>query len=127
MEIETLRAEIGKLKGLLAEKEGLLYRAEQKMVAADNAAIALALQVTKSPLICSLCGVKVSHPPAVGALHQGCFTTGYWAKGFRTHNDWIRDCIRNGASVEEFYSKKRGEKILTSNQENGETPNKAET
>ena len=126
MEIEALRAEIAQMKALLIEKEVLLYRAEQRIVATDNAAIASTLQAAKHPLICSLCGITVNNPPTVGAAHMGCFTTGYWARGFRTHNDWVRDCIANGAQIEEFYKKNRIQNILTSKQENGKTPDKAE-
>ena len=127
MEIETLRAEIAQLKALTAEKEQALYRAEQAIINSDNEALASVLQVTRHPLICSFCGITLTTPPKVGMNHMGCFNTGYWTRGFRTHNDWVRDCIRNGANVEEFYKKNRVEKILISHQENGETPNKTKT
>jgi hypothetical protein len=35
----------------------------------------------------------------------GCYRTGYWANGFRTHNDWVRASIENGRAVDEFYKK----------------------
>lgn len=126
MEIEELKAEIQRLKALTKQREEELYRSEQKFVTADNDAIAETLKTISHPLICSFCGMNLTHPPSVGVSHRGCFNTGYWARGFRTHNDWVRDCIRNGASVEEFYKKARIEKILISHQENGETPNKTE-
>jgi hypothetical protein len=136
MDVETLKADIAQLKALTAEKEQALYRAEQRIIAADNAALASMLEVTTHPLICSFCGMTLVLPPTVGMTlvlpptvgvdHQGCFTTGYWAKGFRKHSDWVRDCIENGKTVEEFYRRGRVQKNLSVKQENGERPDKDE-
>jgi len=122
MDIETLKEEIARLKELTKEKEEALYKAQQKLIAEDNAAMASILEATPHPLICSFCGVTLTRPPIVGTNHMGCYNTGYWAKGFRTHNDWVRACIRNGSTVEEFYKKARSEKNLIFKQENGERP-----
>ena len=124
MEVETLKAEIAQLKALTAEKEQALYKAEQRIIAADNAALASVLETTTHPLVCSFCGITLTHPPIVGLNHQGCFTTGYWVKGFRKHTDWVRDCIQNGKNIEEFYAAGRIQKNLSVKQENGERPDK---
>jgi len=123
-ELDGLRAEIAQLKALIREKEDALYRTEQKVAAEDAAALASILQDVSHPLICSFCGVTLSYPPSVNLSHMGCFNTGYWVKGFRKHSDWVRDCIANGASVEEFYKRSRVQKILTSKQGHGEGPDK---
>ena len=122
--LEGLRSEIAQLKALIREKEEALYRAEQKVAAEDAAALASRLQGINHSLICSFCGVTLSHPPTVKLSHMGCFNTGYWVKGFRKHSDWVEDSIKNGASVEEFYRRARVEKILTSKQGYGEEPDK---
>jgi hypothetical protein len=104
-EIEGLRTEIEGLNALLREKHAALYRAEQKQIAIENESIALALKGITHTLICPLCGVTLAGPPRVGLTHASCYATGYWSKGFRSHNDWIRACIENGASVQRFLEK----------------------
>ena len=110
-EIEGLKAEIAELKRLTAKKEYALFRAEQKIITADNESVSSTLQSIDHPLICPFCGVTLTMPPAVGSAHVGCYTTGYWKRGFRTHNDWIRACIENGASVKKFMEKNTVKRI----------------
>jgi hypothetical protein len=108
-ELEGLRAEVKRLSALLAEKQASLYRAEQKRIDLDNAALALALKGITHTLICPLCGITLTQPPRVGLTHATCYASGYWSKGFRSHNDWIRACIENGSSVHTFLEKQRKE------------------
>ena len=110
-ELEGLRAEIKELTALLAEKQAALYRAEQKQITADNERIALALKGITHTLICPLCGVTLAEPPRVGLTHATCYASGYWSRGFRSHNDWIRACIQNGASVQGFIEKQIEKRI----------------
>ena len=124
MDIDGLKMEIAVLKAALKEKEEKLYRAEQKSIKADKERMLSTLQSITHSLICPFCGVTVPLPPVLGS-HTTCFTTGYWAKGFRTHNDWVRACVENGATVDSFYRKAR-ENNLIHFQENGKRPDKAE-
>ena len=101
MDITELKEEITRLKALIAEKEELLFRAEQRAIAADNASIASTIGATHL-LICPFCGLEVAHA-SLG--HKGCYMTGCHTNGFKTHNDWVRACIANGASIAEFYRK----------------------
>ena len=122
MEIDALKAEIAALKGALKEKEEKLYRAEQEISKADTEQMLSMLRKLSHSLICPFCGVTVPVPPVVGA-HTPCFTTGYWAKGFRSHSDWVRACVENGEIVDFFYRRAR-ENNLNLFQENGEGPDK---
>jgi hypothetical protein len=122
MDIGQLHEEIARLKALTAEKEALVFRAEQNTIAAENESVASIIRATNHSLICPFCGVTVKHTRSLDFAHMGCYSTGYWARGFRTHNDWLRACIINGAGVAEFYAKDK--KNLNSKQEHGETPNK---
>ena len=124
MEIDALKAEIAAMKEALKEKEEKLYRAEQEISKADTEQMLSMLRNLSHSLICPFCGVTVPVPPAVGA-HISCFTTGYWARGFRSHNDWARACVENGAIVDSFYRKAR-ENNLNLFQENGKGPDKEE-
>jgi hypothetical protein len=121
MDTGQLYEEIARLKALTAEKEALVFRAEQNAIAADNQSLASTIRATSHSLICPFCGVTVTQP-SLGFAHIGCYSTGFWQKGFRTPNDWLRACIRNGASVAEFYRK--DEKNLSSKEEHGEGPYK---
>ena len=105
MDIGELKEEIMRLKALLLEKEEQLYRAEQSVLATENASIASTIRGTTHSLICPFCGITLRSPPSVGTEHKGCYVTGYWANGFRTHNDWVRASIENGRSIDEFYKK----------------------
>lgn len=107
--LEGLRAEIKELTALLAEKRIALYRLEQKQIDTDNATLALALKGITHTLICPLCGVTLTNPPCVGLTHAACYASGYWSRGFRSHNDWIRACIENGSSINTFIEKQRKE------------------
>jgi hypothetical protein len=122
MDIAEIKEEIARLKTLTAEKEGLLFTAEQNAIAADNASVALVLRATTHSLICPFCGVTVMPPYLLGALHVGCYSTGCWVRGFKTENDWVRACITNGLGVAEFY--RNDEKNLNSKEEHGERPDK---
>jgi len=104
-EITELKAEIAKLKALTAEKEDILFRAEQKLISIESEVISTMLQSINHSLICPFCGVTVGHPPSIGITHVGCYRTGYWAKGFKTQNDWVRACIDNGKNIYEVYQK----------------------
>jgi hypothetical protein len=104
-ELEGLRAEIKGLTALLAEKEAALYKAEQKQIAIENESLALTLKGITHTLICPLCGLTLAEPPRVGLTHASCYATGYWSKGFRSHNDWIRACIENGEKIQKFLDK----------------------
>ena len=121
MHIAEIKEEIARLKALTAEKERLLFTAEQNAIAADNASLATILRATPHSLICPFCGVTVTHP-SLGFAHMGCYSTGCWVRGFKTQNDWVRACIRNGAGVAEFY--RNDEKNLSSKEEHGERPDK---
>jgi hypothetical protein len=104
MDTAEIKEEIARLKALTAEKEALLFRAEQNAIAADTASLASVLRATTHSLICPFCGVTVEQP-SLGFAHMGCYSTGCWVRGFKTENDWLRACITNGASVAEFYRK----------------------
>ena len=106
MDIAELKEEIARLKDLLLEKEELLFTAEQRVITADNASIASTIGATHL-LICPFCGIELAHA-SLGFAHKGCYTTGCHTNGFKTHNDWLRACIANGASVTEFYRKNMG-------------------
>lgn len=119
---EELKAQIAELRQALKKAEAQLYRVEQSRIKAENDEMLSMIKDLKHSLICPLCGVTLADPPVLG-MHGGCYRTGYWSKGFRTHNDWLRACIANGAMVQTFYSK--SEKNLDSVQENGKGPYKA--
>ena len=121
-ELRELKLELEQLGILIAEKQRALYRAEQTKAAIDDASLALALKGITHSLVCPLCGVTLSQPPRVGMTHAGCYASGFWRKGYRSHNDWIRACIENGASVHRFMEKDKEEKNLISLQENGTAP-----
>ena len=106
-EISELKVEIAKLKALTAKKEEILFRAENKLISIDNEAIASLIRATKHSLICPFCGITVGNPPTISAAHMGCYTTGRWSKGFRTHNDWVRACIENGASINRIFNEEK--------------------
>ena len=119
---EELKAQIAELRQALKKAEAQLYRVEQSRIKAENDEMLSMIKDLKHSLICPLCGVTLADPPVLG-MHGGCYRTGYWSKGFRTHNDWLRASIANGAMVQTFYSK--SEKNLDSVQENGKGPYKA--
>ena len=122
MDVDRLKAEIATLKGALKEKEDKLYRAEQEISKAEKEKMLSILRNLSHSLICPFCGVTVPLPPAVDA-HTNCFTTGYWAKGFRSHSDWVRACVENGEIVDSFYRNARQNNLIYI-QENGKGPDK---
>jgi hypothetical protein len=110
-DIERLKAEIAELKELTTKKQAELYRAEQGVITAEKESIASTIRGTTHSLICPFCGVTLTMPPTVGSAHMGCYSTGYWSRGFRTHSDWIRACIENGAKVSIFMEKNTMKRI----------------
>jgi len=104
MEVAELKKDIEQLKALLLEKENTLRSLEQARAIAEEDAFAQMLKEVSHPLICPHCGISLNSPPSLNMKHMGCYTAGYWRKGYRSQNDWIKASIENGEKITNFFS-----------------------
>ena len=104
MEVAELKKDIEQLKALLVEKENTLRSLEQARAIAEEEAFAQMLKGVSHPLICPHCGISLNSPPCLNTKHMGCYTAGYWRKGYRSQTDWIKACIQNGEKINNFFS-----------------------